>query len=204
MNESCRTHEWVKSQIRMIRVTHWMCRVTHMNEPSHIWLKRRATHMDELCHTYEWRGCHTCEWVMSHTWMCRCSTHMQESCSESSSSGAYFWNQSHETYAYAHMNVHESSHAYSWVVWRVWMSHAVSSLSVAPILEGYSMGYIAHTNAACRAYEWVMSHVNETCHTYEAVGAHMWIKSCQKPSLHQNWSWFDQQFNTKPLLAQVF
>jgi len=200
------------SQIWMKRLSHvWMSYVTHMNEEvyhtyasvmSHVRMKKCVTHMQESCSETSSND-HMNEevyQVMSHIWMKRYITHMQESYSESSSSGAYFWNQWHKTYAYTHIN--ESFHAYSWVVWRIRMSHAASSLSVAPILEVYSMGHITHTSASYHACEWVMSHINETCHTYESVGSHMRIKSCQELSLHLNW--FDQQFDTNPLFSLSF
>ena len=116
------------SQIWMKRLSHvWMSYVTHMNEEvyhtyasvmSHVRMKKCVTHMQESCSETSSND-HMNEevyQVMSHIWMKRYITHMQESYSESSSSGAYFGNQSHETYAYTHIN--ESFYAYSWVVWR--------------------------------------------------------------------------------------
>jgi len=157
---SCRTYEW--RSVSHIYKSHVVRRL-----PVIIWMKRCITHMNESCHTYEWRGVSHCK---SHT-MSRLPValileinHIRHTHAERDN--VVYWKTNRKIindlqYTCTHItHINQSFHAYEWVVWRIRMSHAASSLSVAPILKVYSMGYMTHTNASCHAYEWVMSYIN--------------------------------------------
>ena len=113
MNESCRTHEGVMSNVCMNHAI-------HMNE-SHIWMSH-ATHTNESCHKFVW--------VMPHIWMSH-ATDMNESChtyrtrkrimhtarSQRTEQFARLWKGSHVTHMDESSHINESCHTHESVMY---------------------------------------------------------------------------------------
>jgi len=123
-----------------------------------------VTHMNGLCHTYEW--------VMAHIWMSHV-THMNASChtyervmSHISKRIGHF---THMDGKYHKYDRHRNELRMSYEGHDTWMSH------------------VPRRSGQCHTYEWLMisiwmRHVNEPCHTFERVISNLRISPGTDPT----------------------
>jgi len=202
MNESCRMHEWVMSNIGMSSVvchiqsvmSRTISHVTHVSESGHTqWVmsRMRISHvlqMSQMNQSYQRVLSRTC-----HMWMSQV-TDMNESCHlqflgvQPEYTNVYMSHVTHIRWSY---------HVHEWVMAHLWMSQVTQSFWVLSRSYWYPNIYLRHVRSiGIPIYTWDMSHacvspvtcMNESFHMYEWGMSRAWIShvTCMNTSCHMH------------------